>query len=110
MSGTTFGLVHKFCCRKSFETFGFDLSIGLKSLSDNSMAVMEPVAFKQYKDGQPLAPSLRFTNEEAQALMDEMWSAGVRPSNGEGNVGQIGAMREHLADMRRLVFKGEVKP
>lgn len=41
-------------------------------------------------------------------LMDALWSAGIRPSNGEGNVGQIGAMKAHLEDMRALVFKKEV--
>lgn len=40
--------------------------------------------------------------------MDALWSAGIRPSNGEGNVGQIGAMKAHLEDMRALVFKKEV--
>ena len=44
-------------------------------------------------------------DEEAQSLMDALWNTGVRPSNGEGSVGQLAATEAHLADMRALVFK-----
>lgn len=51
-------------------------------------------------------PSMRLDAREAKNLMDALWSVGVRPSSGEGNTGQLGAMEKHLEDMRRLVFKG----
>lgn len=40
----------------------------------------------------------------AQQLMDDLWAAGVRPTEGQGSAGQIGAVQAHLADMRKLVF------
>lgn len=51
----------------------------------------------------PIEPSFMLTREAAQGLMDDLWRAGVRPSNGEGATGQLASTREHLADMRKLV-------
>ena len=34
--------------------------------------------------------------------MDSLWGAGIRPKNGEGSVGQIGATVRHLEDMRAM--------
>ena len=38
----------------------------------------------------------------AQDLLDDLWRAGIRPSNGEGSVGEIGTIKNHLADMRKI--------
>lgn len=46
---------------------------------------------------------------EAQALMDRLWSAGLRPSEGSGSAGALAATERHLADMRKLVFPPETK-
>jgi hypothetical protein len=40
----------------------------------------------------------------AKMLMDSLWAAGIRPSDGEGSVGQLGAVERHLADMREIAF------
>jgi hypothetical protein len=47
---------------------------------------------------------MRITPENAQALMNDLWHAGLRPF-GEGNAGQIHAMKRHLGDMRAIVAK-----
>jgi hypothetical protein len=46
---------------------------------------------------------LRLSKESAQDLMDELWSTGLRPSNGAGNIGELAAVKHHLEDMRGLV-------
>lgn len=56
------------------------------------------------KEGDYSEPTMSLTPAEARDLMDALWGAGVRPSNGTGNVGQLGATEKHLEDMRRLVF------
>ena len=56
-------------------------------------------------DGVIKEPSVRLSEEAAQRLMDQLWIAGVRPSDGEGNIGQIGAVKAHLEDMRKIAFK-----
>ena len=52
-----------------------------------------------------LEPSFRLNMSESQKLMDELWACGIRPTEGHGSSGQIGAVEKHLADMRALVFK-----
>lgn len=49
-------------------------------------------------------PALRLEPEDAQALMDELFSLGVRPSDGAGTAGQLASIKYHLEDMRKLVF------
>jgi hypothetical protein len=60
---------------------------------------MQPV-----KDGEYFPPALRLNAEEAQMLCDQLWEAGLRPSNGVGSVGQLAATQAHLADMKALAF------
>ncbi len=46
--------------------------------------------------------------DDAKRLMDDLWFNGIRPSNDEGNEGALSATKNHLEDMRTLVFdKGE---
>lgn len=40
-----------------------------------------------------------------QAALDAAWQAGLRPSRGLEEVGELKATRSHLEDMRRLVFE-----
>ena len=64
------------------------------------------MTFREHKRGEPIRePSLRMPAQAAQRLMDELWRVGVRPSNGESNAGQLGALERHLEDMRKLVFE-----
>lgn len=66
-------------------------------------AYAQPISFEVKESGAPIEPAFLLTREDAQALMDELWRAGVRPSNGEGATGQLASTREHLADMRKIV-------
>ena len=43
--------------------------------------------------------------QEAQELIDALWDAGLRPSEGSGSAGAMLATQHHLADMRKLVAK-----
>jgi hypothetical protein len=43
----------------------------------------------------------------AQTLMDDLWAAGVRPTEGAGSAGAMAAVQKHLEDMRKIAF-GEV--
>lgn len=50
-------------------------------------------------------PLLRLEQHEAQNLMDELWRAGIRPTNGAGSTGQLAATERHLDDMRKLTTR-----
>ena len=47
--------------------------------------------------------------EEAQALADALWDAGIRPVQGNGSVGQLAATERHLSEMSRITEKLLVK-
>jgi len=50
-------------------------------------------------------PLLRLDEREAQEIMDSLWSAGIRPVECAGSVGQLAATEKHLEDMRKLSDK-----
>lgn len=54
--------------------------------------------------GKTFDPTVRVTPTEAQQFMDELWRAGIRPTEAAGSVGQLAATIRHLEDMRTLVF------
>ena len=56
-------------------------------------------------DGAFIPPFLKLSMEQAQNLADALWSAGVRPSNGAGSVGQLAATQEHLETVKRFSDK-----
>jgi hypothetical protein len=62
--------------------------------------------FKEIVDeGNIVEPTLRIRNDEAQELMDALWDAGLRPTEGTGSAGSLAATERHLADMRAIVAK-----
>ncbi len=48
--------------------------------------------------------AMRLSDCQAQELMDRLWAAGLRPTEGKGSAGALAATERHLEDMRRLVF------
>ncbi len=66
---------------------------------------MSCVRLTPENEGMHLAPLMSMRPDEAQQFMDELWRAGIRPTEGHGSVGQLGAVQRHLEDMRTLVFK-----
>ena len=52
-----------------------------------------------------MPPFLSLEYGELERLMTAMWAAGIRPANGEGSPGQLGATERHLADMKKIAFK-----
>ena len=55
-------------------------------------------------------PLLTMPMGSGQKLMDELWRAGLRPTEGTGSAGALAATQAHIQDLRAIVFKGEVKP
>lgn len=41
--------------------------------------------------------------EQAQVLMDDLWTCGIRPTEGKGSAGAMAATEKHLKDMRAIV-------
>ena len=51
--------------------------------------------------------SFVLTGSEAEALVNSLWDAGIRPAGAKGSIGQLAAVNEHLKDLQKLVFKGK---
>lgn len=50
------------------------------------------------------SPTFSLQEKEAQILMDDLWNAGLRPTEGTGSAGSLKATEKHLEDMRKIVF------
>ena len=59
--------------------------------------IEEAVAF-------PRAP-IWVTMDNAKKLMDDLWNAGVRPTEMSETEGALAATKEHLKDMRDIAFR-----
>jgi hypothetical protein len=51
--------------------------------------------------------SFRFEREDGQQLMDDLWAAGIRPTEASGSTGALQAVKEHIKDLRSILFHRE---
>jgi hypothetical protein len=65
------------------------------------------VTMEPHNPGQFSPPLFNISENAAQELMDQLWSCGLRPSQGSGSAGSLSATQYHLEDMRKLVFKDQ---
>lgn len=65
----------------------------------------EPVVMKERVTYGVIEPTARMSRTAMQGLFNEMWRSGFRPKDGTGNSGHVEALKYHLEDMRKLVFK-----
>jgi hypothetical protein len=64
----------------------------------------KPPEFVKLEMGAFADPMLKLEQEDAQLLMDELWQAGLRPSEGTGSAGALAATERHLKDMQTIVM------
>ncbi len=86
-------------------SYGINFLIYAECFDSKRKMVIKSIEFEDYEPHTETRETFNLRPEDAQALMDELWHAGIRPSSGEGSVGQIGATEKHLSDMRKLVEK-----
>lgn len=73
--------------------------------SDGSRAIVSNVVFDEViKQDAPVRESLSISDTAAQALMDNLWECGYRPTEGKGSAGAMRATERHLEDMRKIAF------
>lgn len=88
----------------------FAVRIGRKFGDSERWAVAQKVEFRVLdSNAVETEPCISLSRDDAQAFMDELWSAGLRPTEGAGSAGSLAATERHLQDMRTLVFKLEAK-
>lgn len=78
----------------------FDCSAETRSLS-------KPLEFEKFEQDHAIGyrpAALELTPTDAQALMDELYRAGIRPTRMENSAGALGATERHLKDMQTIAF------
>lgn len=96
----------KFYAERALHLGGIALHAGIESRKGTPI-ILQPAEAKQLEgDESQLAqpPFLVITYEEAQMLMDELWTCGIRPTEGSGSAGSLAATERHLADMRTIAM------
>lgn len=72
----------------------------------NETFYAKPIEFVTLEEGEAIQdPALNLSIDQAQFLMDELWSVGLRPTQGKQSEGMVAATERHLSDMRALVCR-----
>lgn len=79
--------------------------IELAILSEDKKTRVKEIIFERLDERMPPETSFQMDKDTAQTLMDDLWNAGLRPTEGTGSAGALRAVERHLEDMRRLVFE-----
>ena len=100
----------KFRARYNLETDDYELFVLSKVDGKNYSA--EPIILKERKEGLRAEPAAVIDSEcyksAFQDLLDDLWGLGIRPSaRADEYKAQLDSTRDHLNDMRALVFKGK---
>lgn len=93
-----------FCERQNFGRY-IAVFMRQESSEDETVLVGSNIVFTKVSDASMVEPTFRITPHEAQSLMDELWSCGLRPTEGTGSAGAMAATERHLNDMRALSTK-----
>lgn len=91
--------------RAQLRDFGTDISLALLSNDPVSgkYAVAEPAVMRVHDDGELITPAFHLSRAAGQVLMDDLWAAGLRPTEGAGSAGALAATQAHLKDLQQLV-------
>jgi hypothetical protein len=81
-----------------------DFALHIAVVRDGNRSIVNYMVEQSVEPNLQLGPAMTFNAAEGQALMDELWNAGIRPSE-QGSPGQLKATERHLEDMRALTFK-----
>jgi len=50
-------------------------------------------------------PTFTLKNDEAQVLMDALWNAGIKPTEGMGSAGSLSATQDHVKTLKDVTQK-----
>lgn len=77
-------------------------AFGRLNNGDTKVAAVQWDTIAEHAEMKPL---LTIRMEQAQVLMDDLWNAGVRPTEGAGSAGAMRAAERHIQDLRAVAFK-----
>lgn len=98
----------RFHCEYSAYSDAFRLHIVSMDWVDGALlrGSAKPLEFEAMRQGDhpPERPAIELVGSEAQALIDTLWSVGLRPTQGKQSEGVTAAQDRHLQDMRAIAF------
>ena len=77
---------------------------GVEIVLMQGMAFGKEIIMHEVPEGEIIDPTFKLGYKQAQILMDDLWQAGIRPSDGKSNTGELKATEKHLQDMRTIAF------
>lgn len=97
----------QFFARRAWPGNHIEIFVHAKT-GDGSPAYAQPLQMRvipkeEEEEGVEQPATFMFTTESAQNLMDELWTIGLRPTEGTGSAGSLAATQKHLDDMRSIV-------
>lgn len=92
--------------RRTIWSAGFEVYIGGKDY-DGIFSIAKPMVLERLEKDQIGAIRLPFATipmDAAQSMIDALWHAGIRPTEGSGSAGSLAATERHLADIKAIAF------
>lgn len=92
--------------RGQYNLFSDKYDILITSKTFNKTFIAQPLIMEEVSNNTAIKkPTLSINRDSAQEFFNFLWNHGLRPKDGTGNGGHIEAIKYHLEDMRKLVFK-----
>lgn len=68
------------------------------------VTIMKTDSFEKLNDAHlySTVPHVAIEMKEAQALVDQLWECGLRPTEGAGSAGAMAATKAHIADLQAM--------
>ena len=85
-----------------FTMGGVNVYVGRNRDGGEIAEIAEDIIFKKHDMAITSNPLFSLSPTQSQALMDNLWDCGLRPSEGSGSAGAMKATQNHLEDMRKL--------
>jgi hypothetical protein len=77
----------------------------INRLPNGTREVALPLKFEAVpRDYIITTPTAQLSMTQAQYLMDQLWTCGLRPSEGTGSAGAMAATQKHLEDMQAIAI------
>ncbi len=84
---------------------GVSISIQERNPNNGRLAIVKELTIEEIPEGSLVPETANISREAAQELMNDLYSIGIRPSEGTGSAGSLQATEKHLNDMRAIVGK-----
>lgn len=93
--------------QRGLHHFGVELHV-LGRTNDNKRQVrIKDITYKEYDSEEDVnSPPIMVDEDAAQQLMDDLWLSGIRPNKTIHGDSDKEDIKNHLEDMRRIVFQG----